>query len=75
MTQGQAKAHRCSIVKDVESKPAEAEDLGKAPDYLSQMIKAVLEGFPIRRLGEAETWQIRRYDVISTSAGISSRYI
>jgi hypothetical protein len=29
------------------------------------MIKAVFESFPIRCLGEAETWQIRRYYVIA----------
>jgi hypothetical protein len=28
-------------------------------------IKAVFESFPIRCLGEAETWQIRRYYVIA----------
>src|SRR5262245_52738171 len=29
------------------------------------MIKAVFEGFPIRRLGVAKTWQIRRHHVIA----------
>src|SRR5262245_49046847 len=67
MTQGQAKADGCSIVEDVKSIANEAEDPSKALHHLSQMIKGVFEGFPIRRLGEAKTWQIRRHHVIAIS--------
>jgi len=65
MTHGQAKAHWCAIVEDVKSIPAEAERLGEALHDLSQMIKGVFEGFPIRRLGVAETWQVRRHHMIA----------
>src|SRR5262249_46318120 len=65
MTQGQAKAHWCSVVENVKSIPTKAEDLGKVLNDVSQMIKGVFEGFPIWGLGEAETWQIRRHHVVA----------
>src|SRR6476620_4077683 len=65
MTQGQSKAHWCSIVEDVKGIPPEAEDLGEPLHDLSQMIKGVFEGFPIRSIAEPKTWQVRRYHVIA----------
>src|SRR6476660_5106356 len=58
MTQRQSKAHRCTVVEDVESVPDKAEDLGKALHDLSQMIESVFLFSAIRRLREAETWQV-----------------
>jgi hypothetical protein len=61
----QAKAHRCAVVEDVKSVPAEAEGLGESLHELSQMIEGVFERLAIRRPGETETWQIRRNHVIA----------
>src|SRR5262245_55812749 len=59
------KPFRVRYAMHVKNIQAEAEDLGKLLLDLSQMIKGVLEDFPIRGLGEAETWQVRDHHVIA----------
>src|SRR6516162_312313 len=65
MANSEAEANRRAVIKNVERVVAEAEHLGEMLSQLGQVIEAVLESRSVRRVGETEARQIRRYYVIA----------
>src|SRR5258708_16493642 len=62
---GEPEACRRAVVKDVHCKPIEADDLGKAVDYASDVVERVTEFLSWRHIGLTEPGTARREDMKS----------
>jgi hypothetical protein len=62
---GQPEACRRAIVKDVHSKPIEADDLGKALHHAGDVVERVTEFFSWRHIGLTEPRKVGRDDMKS----------
>jgi hypothetical protein len=65
VTDGESEACGRAIVKDVHCKPIEADDLGKAVDYVGDVVERVTELFSWRLVGLTEPGKVRRDDMKS----------
>jgi hypothetical protein len=57
---GEPKARRCAVVKDIDSKPFEADDFGKALDHARDVVERVAEFFSRRHVGLTEPRKVWR---------------
>jgi len=62
---GEPEARRRAVVEDVDGKPIEADDLGKATDHARDVVERIFEFFPWRHVGLAEPGKVRRDDMKS----------
>src|SRR5262249_44682694 len=56
---------RRPVIKDVESEPLEANDVGEAVNYPRKIVKRVVELITGRHVRLTKTRQVRRYEVVA----------